>query len=336
MLVTPKVAVITVLSGQNSDFMSKCLMSLLENTAYPDVQFIIVCDSGDSLREMITNTSRNHPSITPVWRGQKYGCASNKNYGATFASRRPAYLLFTDSDVMYTDKLWLNKLVEFAEENPKVGLVGSGNETTLGHFCWVQNETGVLINDVMDFAGAVPSTPLEFMVIKGYNQLIREPLFHSIGGWDEGFFPIYGEDIDLCVRCILAGYGVYGVFNPGVNHLYRDTNENNSCERLSSEDRLWLTVASCRRLAIKFDGILPCSDDKTYRLWIDCLDKLRDNASKKKLILPSLPPTVVNGKIFTGFLPLNADPKLAKIIEELCFNQWMGAPLMNVLTSSRS
>lgn len=316
----PKVSIINVISGNNIDFMGNCLRSLLENTEYPAVEFIIVSDAASAMNQFITDTTCRNPLVKTAFRDRQYGNAANRNHGATVADPRSDYLLFVDSDVLYTDKMWLARLIDHAKRYPDLGCIGGGDSSILGHFCWTDPDTGIVINNLMDFAGVMPDQPTEVMIIPGFSQLLPQEVFHAIGRWDEGFFPVYGEDIDLCLRCLLAGYRVFGLHNQGVRHLYRDTNANNSCERLSDDNRLWLTVAACRRLAIKYAGILPTAPQESYPEWLAALEAIRNSPTDKLQTLPCLEPTVKDNRLNLLYLPTNQKDELVQIFSTVRFN----------------
>lgn len=317
----PKVSVITVICGNNIEFMGKCLISLLENTNYANVEFIVVSDAEYEMTRFISNTCEYNASVKYIFREHKSSNSSNRNLGALHSASDSKYLLFADSDVLYTNNQWLTNLVQVLEEHSEIGIIGGGDGTTLGHFCWIDNETGILINDVMDFNGVMPDHPVEMMIIPGYNMLFRKDIFEYIGRWDEGFVPVYGEDIDICIRCILAGYKVYGVFNDGVKHLYRTTNENNSSERLVSDrHRVWLTVASLRRLAIKYRGILGTSRQNSYSEWVNSLSVIAANGQTRLANIKMLPPVSSNGKLEQMYLPTKDTSDIAEIFSSLDFS----------------
>lgn len=316
----PGVTIITVISGNNIEFMSVCLLSLIESTAYSNLEIIIVCDADATTRDYFSAIAVQYQHVRTVHRTHKSGNASNRNFGAAHATKEPGYYLFTDSDVVYTDRSWLNKLVSHLEKRRDVGMIGSGAGTALGHYCWIQPEKGLLVNSVMDFTGVIPDHPVEMMVIPGYNMLVRKDLFHHIGGWDEGFFPVYGEDIDLCLRFILAGFKVFSLHNPGVTHLYRDNDRNNSCERLPEENRLWLTVASCRRLALKYENILPSVPSRSYAEWLSVVEGLQVTGKMCSPVNETLPSTVAYGRLNPLFLPLQDPFEIGRIFDSIQFD----------------
>lgn len=316
----PKVSVITVICGNNIDFMCNCLKSLINYTDYPNVEFIVVTNTNNEMINRISDLSEYNTLIKPVHRNKKHSNASNRNLGALHASPDSKYYLFADSDVMYSDDQWLTNLVTISEEHEDIGLIGGGEDTTLGHYCWIDETFGLLINVVLGFDDVTPDHPFEMMVIPGYSMLMRKSVFTVIGGWDEGFLPVYGEDIDICLRCILSGYRVFGVFNKGVNHLYRNSKENNSCELLKTDDnQLLLNTASIRRLAIKYDNILPKQKYNSYQEWLEYVKLMRINGRKHLSELIDLPSTVIDGKISSLYLPLKHNEQMSQIYDTVLF-----------------
>jgi GT2 family glycosyltransferase len=317
----PKVSVINVICGNNVGFMGKCLESLINNTDYPNVEFVIVTDSDGEMKNYISNIAGHNPAIKCVYRNERHSNASNRNSGALNASPDSKYYLFADSDVMYSNKQWLKDMVNILEANDDMGMIGGGDGSTLGHYGYINEERGVLINVVHDFKDFIPKTPLEMMIIPGYNMLMRREMFVAIGGWDEGFTPVYGEDIDICLRCILAGYRIFGIYNKGVHHLYRDTKENNSSELLVSDViQTYLNLASIRRLALKYEGLLPTKNLGSFQEWFDAIKHMRDCGPEYSRRVKKLPPTVVDGKINRLYLPLTDVSEASKIYDAISFD----------------
>lgn len=294
----PQISIITVLCGNNVDFMGKCLVSLIENTGYSNCEFIIVSDSDAEMRNFISQIGEYNPSVKCIFRGSRHSNASNRNLGALHADKNSKYLVFTDSDVLYSNGVWLERLVRIAEQHSDIGIIGgTDDQTCWGHCCFVDDNSGVLVN-VLLACPAIPDFPLELMIIPGCNMLMRRDVFSLVGGWDEGFSPVYGEDIDLCLRSILAGYRVFGMYNAGVRHLYRNSNENNSCELVGSEDSRWhLNLAAMKRLALKYRGILPSAARGSHQEWIESINQMRGSGKPRLTNLENLPPTMVEGVI---------------------------------------
>lgn len=318
----PRVSVINVICGDNIEFMGKCMNSLISNTDYPNVEFIIVTNSGKEIENYVSNLAKNNPAIKCVFRNNRHSNASNRNIGAAHASPDSKYYLFADSDVMYSDDQWLRNLVNVLEENAEIGMIGGGDGNTLGHYCFIDENKGILIHFINYFEeDLVQNYHVEMMIIPGYNMLIRREIYTAIAGWDEGFTPVYGEDTDICLRCILAGYKVHGIHNKGVHHLYRNTKENNSSELLPSDDiQFYLTFAAVRRLALKYEGILPTKQLDSFQAWFNALKNMRENCKEYSKHIKALPPTVLNGKINNLYLPLLHTEEISKIYHDISFN----------------
>lgn len=318
----PKVSIITVICGNNIDFMSKCLISLINNTDYPNVEFIVVSDAGNEMKHFISSIGEFNTSVKCVYRAHKNSNSSNRNLGARHASSDTKYLLFTDSDVLYSNKQWLNNLVCISEENSDIGIIGGvdDHDNIWGHCCFINNDTGILVNVPISFK-VLPNFPVELMIIPGCNMLVRRSVFAYIGGWDEGFLPTYGEDIDICIQCLLTGHRVFGMHNDGVKHLYRATNENNSCERITTDEaRCWLNIAAMRRLAMKYEGILPIRKLNTHSEWLDSIGNMRSSGQMHLEKLDKHPPTVIDGKLNIIYLPPNITSEMVKTYKSISFD----------------
>lgn len=315
----PKVSIINVICGNNIDFMGKCLNSLINNTNYPNVEFIVVTNSGNEMNGYISNIAKDNPAIKCVYRDSRHSNSSNRNLGALQASPDSKYYLFADSDVMYSNDQWLMNLVDILEENNDIGMIGGGECNTLGHYCYIDEPSGVLKHHINCFGeDLVQNYHIEMMIIPGYNMLIRKEIFTAIGGWDEGFIPVYGEDVDICLRCILAGYSVFGIYNKGVHHLYRDTKENNSSELIPTIDiQYCLCVASLRRLALKYEGLLPTKRPESFQEAFDAIKKMRDCGHEYFGRIKTLPPTINNGKINHLYFPLTNTPEMSKVYNDI-------------------
>lgn len=295
---SPKVTIITVICGSNVDFMGKCLVSLIENTGYPNAEFVVVSDADDTMKKFISKVGEYNPVVKYVFREERHSNSSNRNLGAAHASADSKYLLFSDSDVLYSNRKWLDNLVAISEQHQDIGVIGgTDDDTSWGHCCFVHDGSGILVN-VLLACQTIPTFPLELMVIPGCNMLIRNNVFKEVNGWDEGFSPVYGEDIDMCLRCILAGYRVFGMYNNGVKHIYRDTNENSSCELVGEEDYRWhLNLAAMKRLGMRYRGILPSTQLASHQEWIEYMGKMRREGRRHLQGLEVLPPTTIAGKL---------------------------------------
>lgn len=318
----PQVSIISVICGNNIDFMGKCLQSLIDNTDYPNLEIIIVTDSGPEMKHYLSNIAASNPAIKCIFRPTRHSNSSNRNFGALHASPDSKYLLFVDSDVMYSNNQWLTNQVEILENNSEIGMIGGGEANTIGHYCFIDENSGVLMHIINEFNDLIQGHCTEMMIIPGYNMLMRKDIYTAIGGWDEGFTPVYGEDVDICLRCILAGHKIFGMFNKGVHHLYRNSKENNSSELLPSGTiQDCLNLAAMRRLALKYEGILPTKEFGSFNECFDALEQMRKCGQEYTRRIKVLPPTIVDGKINNLYLPLINTLKIGKMFDAINLNQ---------------
>jgi len=144
------------------------------------------------------------------------------NIGAQYASGK--YLIFLNADVVVT-KNWVRPMVQLAEGDPKIGIVGnlqlrkSGVIDSCGSE-WDGREFKHIGKDIYHqkrlpdpfMEGQMPNELRESgerQMVTGACFLIKQELFKLLGGFDTEYRIGYWEDSDLCMRARLAGYKVY-------------------------------------------------------------------------------------------------------------------------------
>ncbi len=90
--------------------------------------------------------------------------------------------------------------------------------------------------------------------VSGSFMLLRRSVFEDLGGFDEAYF-MYGEDVDLCWRAHMAGWGVAYVPSAHITHLGGITTRRAPYRMLASHHRSALrfaarTLTGPRRLAL--------------------------------------------------------------------------------------
>jgi GT2 family glycosyltransferase len=76
--------------------------------------------------------------------------------------------------------------------------------------------------------------------------MLRREVWHQLGGFDEGFYPLWFEDVDLCRRMIDRGYHLYYVPDAVAKHTGA-----HSIERLPVELRRFYWYCSLLRYSAK-------------------------------------------------------------------------------------
>ncbi len=140
------------------------------------------------------------------------GFSKANNQGLEIA--RGEYLFFLNNDTTVT-KNWLTKLVKEIESDPKIGMVGPN----LPPF---DNPKLVYGGGYVDDSGIARhnyNKDKDVGQIGGAALLFKRELYNKIGGFDEGFSPIYFEETDFCERAHRAGYRVVFVPESTVIHF---------------------------------------------------------------------------------------------------------------------
>ncbi len=194
------------------DVTVRCLQSIAESWFETlNVQFIVVDDgSFDGTSDVVTALA----GVDYVRSGKNEGFVRACNRGAAIA--RGKYVCFLNNDTTVSGG-WLEHLVNTAETDPKVGVVGSkliypdGRLQEAGNILW-RDATGWNVGHSEN-----PDDPrYNFLrdadYVSGAALLIRRELFERLGGFSEAYRPAYYEDADLCLGARSLGYRV--VYQP--------------------------------------------------------------------------------------------------------------------------
>jgi GT2 family glycosyltransferase len=210
-------ASVVIIAFNDKQHLPDCLDALLvQNNA----EVIIVDNaSSDGSAELVETA---YPHVRLVKAGRNLGFGGGNNLGASVAQGE--YLVFLNSDTI-ADKNWLHPLLSVMERDPSIGLATV--KLLLMHDPERINTCG---NDVhftgfgyLRAYGTCADTYTqdeEVCAISGAAFAIRKDLFHSLGGFDECFFPAYVEDTDLSWQVRLAGYRNVVVADSIVFHDY--------------------------------------------------------------------------------------------------------------------
>jgi len=113
-----------------------------------------------------------------------------------------------NNDIVLTDG-WLERMIELAEKNPAIGIVGPISNIVSG----VQLDKNAKYNSIEEmhkYAAKVKKENagkfFEFPRVAFLCTLIKREVIEKIGGLDERFSPGNFEDDDFCLRAQLAGY----------------------------------------------------------------------------------------------------------------------------------
>ncbi len=210
----PLVSII-LCTGDSLAALQRCAESLIERTAYPHYEILIV-DSGvrdPAMLDWLENMSQLGASMLRVLRyaGEDSDAAVH-NFAAGQA--RGDYLLLLSSQLVVCESDWLGEMLNQAQR-PEVAVVGAR----------ILNPQGAIAGggQILGLAGPV-GTPFygEAAASRGYMQrlhttqnwssvsgdclMVRKQVFDELGCLDDASFTLGLSDVDLCLRASKSGY----------------------------------------------------------------------------------------------------------------------------------
>src|SRR3989338_267363 len=234
----PKVSIL-LLNWNNWKETEECLESL-KNIKYPNFNIILI-DNGsvdDSLSIMKNfKTSNSQLEIVILENNENLGFGGGNNPGIHYALKNGSdYVLLLNNDT-FVDRDFLDKLVEVADHNPKIGLTtpsiffhdacpsvafGRRRERELLWFGgktyiqWRKMDKAVTIEL---FKKKIPqgSLPSKIKFATGACMLIKREVLEKVKGFYPPYF-LYFEDVDLGFEIMRAGYELVWVQSSSIWH----------------------------------------------------------------------------------------------------------------------
>lgn len=171
------------------------LQDLMAQTLPTDQwQVVIVNNSQNDKLEIMMQRFQASLSCTIIQSPQNVGFGRAMNLGVEAA--KGEYLLLINPDIRMLQEDYLQKLVDFAQDNLGFGVISTqildGRQRDISTY--YQYEFGYHLgfdNQICWFQGSL--------------MLIRSDVFCKMDGFDDDFF-MYCEDTDLCYRIKKAGY----------------------------------------------------------------------------------------------------------------------------------
>jgi GT2 family glycosyltransferase len=194
---------VLLLNWNSWEYTTECLASL-QNLEYGNWK-VLVIDNGST--DGSPQRIREHFAETEVLElGANLGFARGNNAGIPLALQRGADYVWLLNNDATADPAALRAMVEKAEEDPRVGAVGSaiyGMSNPERLQAWGGGHINFWLGRGRHFLKPVADEKLDF--ITGASLLLKQDVLESIGLLDEGFF-LYWEDSDYCFRMRRAGW----------------------------------------------------------------------------------------------------------------------------------
>jgi GT2 family glycosyltransferase len=208
-----KVSII-IPSKDNAHVLRRCLISILNKTAYTDYEIIIV-DSGSQEMETFAlyRKMQDNPRVRVIPFEKPFNYSAANNFGACHADGD--ILLFLNNDMEVLEPDWLTEMVRWTER-PGIGVVGAMllfPNRTIQHAGVVMSLFGlcshICLGAPENFFGCYGSVGAyrNFMAVTGACQMMRRAIFDEIGGYNEQYELVF-SDVQICLDAVERGYRV--------------------------------------------------------------------------------------------------------------------------------
>lgn len=209
----------------------QCIEGILQTQADHSVEVLAIDNaSTDETPQGLDQLVRRHPQIRVLSNDRNESFARASNQGARAAQGK--YLLFLNNDTV-PHPGWLDALLSAAQNDPSCGAFGSRLLYPDGT---IQHAGIVFVNGFpqhihrgqpREYPAAMESR--DYPAVTGACLLIAKDLFLRLGGFDEDY-PMYVEDVDLCLRVWEAGLRVSYCTDSVLTH-YEGASNRSTAER---------------------------------------------------------------------------------------------------------
>ena len=195
--------------------LQRCFDSLLEKTAYPHYELLIVdngSDSAEALAWLEGLANMGSDTFRVLYSGEVLSPTALRNLAAQHA--RGEYLLMLNPYAVVTQGDWLGELMNHAQR-PEVGVVSgklfdaSGAIVHAGVILGLQNSAATpFYGESLDAAGYMQRLQVvqDLSAVGPDCLLVRRSVFEHVGALDAEAFADSFSEVDLCLRVREQGY----------------------------------------------------------------------------------------------------------------------------------
>jgi len=208
---------IIILNYRSWEKASKCIDSIFQNP--PKFDFEVILVDNDSQDCYIDIFRKEYPLVKIIENIGNYGYSSGCNYGAKFAIGK--FLLFLNPDTEINSSKTIERLISYAEEDPKSGIVSCRKikprnrierEITFLN-PWLTIGIFRSIYKIVFFNKIKKKYPINQSIwhpewVTGSIFLIKNEVFKSINGLAENDYWMYFEEMDLAQRIKLLNKSI--------------------------------------------------------------------------------------------------------------------------------
>jgi GT2 family glycosyltransferase len=230
-----------------------CLDSLSRASRSCAIEAVVVANGTPAAAR---HALERREDIVLVTSGTNLGFSGGNNVAAGVARGR--YLLLLNDDSVLEEGC-IDQLVVTAEGDPSIGAVGSRILSADGS---LQEAGSVLWNDgwAVHVGAGLPPEARAFAYVRDVDYvsanglLVRRSAWDAVGGLDEGYYPAYYEDVDLCMA--LRRQGLRVVYEPRARLRHLES------QSTSTRYRNFLVARHRERLIARWGDELARLDDR--------------------------------------------------------------------------
>ncbi len=197
-----------------------CLNSL-RKTRYPNYRVVIADNSSTDASAGIAKRL-GAEFVVKKTKEETGGIPKTNNFGIKYIMRRynPDYILMFSTDMLVDDRDWLGKLVETAEADRTIGLVGCKLVYPTGRI----QHAGMIVDSAPRNRGRAKPDSGQYDSVEAVDgvsaalQLMPNRIIRKVGLFDEKFQNGF-DDTDYCVRVRKAGFRIVYDGRAKVIHL---------------------------------------------------------------------------------------------------------------------
>jgi GT2 family glycosyltransferase len=207
----PRISIVIV-GWRSAPHLHECLQALHCNVGSVAYEVLIsLNEPSEQVRRWMRREVRGVGTVTSSV-NNGFAAACNR----AVAKSRGEFVFLLNDDVQICPGA-LQALLDTMESHPEAGAAGSkflfpdGRLQEAGVVLW--SDASVLqISHLLEPSDAVVDTLRRADYCSGAALLVRRSLWDEVGGLDEGYFPAYYEDVDLCLK--IAAIGKIVLYQP--------------------------------------------------------------------------------------------------------------------------
>lgn len=202
----PTLVSIIALSYNQLEYTKAFVESVLNFTKLPFELILVDNESHKETVRYLSELPSKDERIKVILNDKNLGFPGGVNKGIKAAQGK--YILIANNDIVVTDG-WLERMVELAETERKIGIVGPISNSVSGVQLDKEAEYSSL-DEMHEYASAIKEKnrgkTFSFPRVAFLCTLIKKEVINDLGGLDERFSPGNFEDDDFCLRAQIAGY----------------------------------------------------------------------------------------------------------------------------------